>query len=303
MERTDYKKQVSLLLSVLPLVAKEKNFALHGVTAINMFYNNMPRLSVDIDLTYLPVTSRENSLAGISEALQLIALQINKTLPGIFAQHKKSEAKIIVSNSEATIKVEVNLVKRGCYSPPEIKTLCDKAQKEYDAFCEIQIVEKSHLYGGKICAALDRQHPRDLFDIQQMFKTQQIDENLKKGFLFYLLSSGRPVSELLFPNLTSMKQAFENQFTGMTQQKFTYSDFESARSFLIEKIHNSLSAADKNFLLKFEQGLPDWGLYDFSIFPAVQWKLLNIQLLKEQNPVKHRKICSTLEEKLGYINK
>lgn len=298
MKTPDYKKQVHLLLSILPFVAKEKSFALHGGTAINMFQANLPRLSVDIDLTWLPVEKRESSLEAIHAALKRIALSIEATLPHSYVQHKQKEAKLIVSNQEATIKVEVNTMKRGCYKPPDMKILCDKAQEEFDAFCEIQLVEKSHLFGGKICAALDRQHPRDLFDIHQLFKTQQFDGELKKGFLFYLVSSGRPVHEMLFPNLNDQKQAFENQFIGMTRQAFTYDDYEQTRVMLIEEIHASLTAADKQFLLRFEQGNPDWSLYDFSIFPAVQWKLLNIQKLKVKNRVKHNKMCETLKERL-----
>lgn len=296
----DYKKQVRLLLSVLPLVAKEKSLALHGGTAINMFLSDMPRLSVDIDLTYLPVDSRENSMAGIRAALQQIASTVNATLPGTHVQHRQKEAKLIVSNNEASVKVEVNVMKRGCFSPPVEMTLCDQAQREYDVFCEIQVVEKSHLYGGKICAALDRQHPRDLFDIQQMFKTMHFDDALKKGFIFYLVSAGRPVSELLFPNFSDQRLAFDNQFAGMTAHAFTYADYENIRMSLIDKIHGSLTSADKQFLLRFEQGIPDWSLYDFSIFPAVQWKLINIQLLKKQNPVKHQRLCDGFEKRLAY---
>jgi hypothetical protein len=179
-----------------------------------------------------------------------------------------------------------------------MKTLCDKAQEEFDAFCEIQVVEKSHLFGGKMCAALDRQHPRDLFDIQQLFKTQKFDDEMKKGFLFYLVSSGRPVHEMLFPNQIDKKKAFKNQFDGMTKEQFSYTDYENTRKLLIEKIHRSLTDADKHFMLKFEQGIPDWSLYDFSIFPAVQWKLLNIRKLKAKNPVKHNKMYEILRERL-----
>jgi predicted nucleotidyltransferase component of viral defense system len=298
MKSPDYKKQVQLLLSVLPLVAKEKCFALHGGTAINMFHSNMPRLSVDIDLTYLPVDNRVNSLTGINAALQRIASQIEESFPDTIAQHRQTDAKLIVSNKDAGIKVEANIIKRGCFSPPEMKLLCAEAQQEFDAFCDIQVVEKSHLFGGKICAALDRQHPRDLFDIQQLFKTQQFDDELKKGFIFYLVSSGRPVYEMLFPNLNDQKQAFENQFAGMTRHVFTYDDYTETRLLLIDKIHSSLTAADKQFLVSFEQGIPDWDLYDFSIFPAVQWKLLNIQHLKTQNPAKHQKMFKSFEERL-----
>lgn len=76
MNTRKYEKQVHLLLSVLPLVAKEKCFALHGGTAINLFHHNMPRLSVDIDLTYLPVEDRDTSIAHINKSLHRISQQI-----------------------------------------------------------------------------------------------------------------------------------------------------------------------------------------------------------------------------------
>jgi len=284
MKARDYEKQVTLLLSVLPVVANETCFALHGGTAINMFHSPLPCLSVDIDLTYLPVDNRINSMLGINAALKRIASRVETTLSGTKAQHRHADAKLLISNSEASIMVEVNTVKRGCFSAPEVKPLCVKAQQDFGAFCEMTVVNKAHLFGGKICAVLDRQHPRDLFDIQQIFKTHIFDSELKKGFIFYLLSSARPLSEMLFPNLTDQRQAFENQFFGMTKQQFSYADYEATRLILIEKIHSLLTFEDKQFLVQFEQGEPDWHLYDFSSFPAVQWKLLNINQLKAQNP-------------------
>lgn len=64
-----YKKQAELMLSVLPEVAKEQCFAMHGGTAINLFVRDMPRLSVDIDLTYVEIDSREVALLAINEGL------------------------------------------------------------------------------------------------------------------------------------------------------------------------------------------------------------------------------------------
>ncbi|TCQ91865.1 nucleotidyltransferase AbiEii toxin of type IV toxin-antitoxin system [Rahnella sp. JUb53] len=57
-----YYRQVQLLLQLLPFIAKHDCFALKGGTAINLFIRNFPRLSVDIDLVYLPVLDREESL-------------------------------------------------------------------------------------------------------------------------------------------------------------------------------------------------------------------------------------------------
>ncbi len=295
----DYRKQVNLLLSALPLVAKENSFALHGGTAINLFHHNMPRLSIDIDLTYLPVEDRDASMTNINKALDRIKERILNFLPDTTVQHRPKEAKLIVSKRGVSIKVEVNTIKRGCYSPAVTKILCENAQLAFNAFCEMQVVDSSHLYGGKMCAALDRQHPRDLFDIQRMFGYHPFDDELKKGFIFYLISSNRPVLEMLFPHLKNQQLVFENQFTGMTYEPFSYADFENTRERLIEAIHTSLTREDKNFLLSIENGTPEWGIYDFSNFPAIQWKLVNVKHFKTQNPVRHHQLISRLEAQLA----
>ena len=75
-----YQRQVSLLIKMLPCVATEDCFALKGGTAINLFIRDMPRLSVDIDLTYLPVSSREESLAAIDAAMKRIAQRVRTIL-------------------------------------------------------------------------------------------------------------------------------------------------------------------------------------------------------------------------------
>ena len=296
-----YKKQVSLLLSVLPIVAKEKCFALHGGTAINLFYRNMPRLSVDIDLTYLMVEDRITSLACISAALQRIKTEIESTLPRTFVKHNELQAKLFVQNPEANIKLEVNLIKRGCYTNSIERVLCEKAQKEFEAFCEIQVVDLPHVYGGKICAALDRQHPRDLFDVNYLLDKKSFNEKIKKGFIFYLISSNRPLVELLFPNFKDQKITFDNQFTGMTYEIYTYDDFEHTRSLLKKTIHASLTPEDMGFLLSIEKGEPDWSIYSFSEFPAVRWKIENIHRLKKENPKKFHKLWSDLEKEINSL--
>ncbi|MDX9943118.1 MAG: nucleotidyl transferase AbiEii/AbiGii toxin family protein [Bacteroidales bacterium] len=295
----NYKTQADLLLSILPIVGKENVFALHGGTAINLFHKNMPRLSVDIDLTYLPIEDRDTSLVNINIALNRIKQQIETIFPKTKVQHLNQDAKLIVSSKEASVKVEVNLIKRGCFSPPQKMELCEKAQQEFDAFCETMTVDHAHLFGGKICAALDRQHPRDLFDVHFLLQSPELSSKLIKGFIFYLVSSNRPIGEMLFPNQKDQRLVFENQFSGMTYEPFTYEDFENTRTLLIQKIHRSLSIEDKHFIMSIEEGNPDWGIYDFSSFPAVQWKLLNINQLKTQNPSKHREICRELETKLA----
>ena len=64
-----FRQQAALLIRTIPLVAAETCFALKGGTAINLFVRDMPRLSVDIDLTYLLVEDRPTSLANIDAAI------------------------------------------------------------------------------------------------------------------------------------------------------------------------------------------------------------------------------------------
>lgn len=196
---SSYKEQVNLLLKILPEVAKQKCFALHGGTAINLFIRDMPRLSVDIDLTYIPIEDRETSLANILVALKTIQTSIQKLFPDIRVNLKERLLKLQIYNNKALIKIEVNQINRGLLNDPVELQLSDKTQQEFDAFCTISVVPLEQLYGGKICAALDRQHPRDLFDTKYLLENEGFTDNIKKGFLLLLLSSKRPINEMLNP--------------------------------------------------------------------------------------------------------
>ncbi|MGJ8548373.1 nucleotidyl transferase AbiEii/AbiGii toxin family protein [Winogradskyella wichelsiae] len=283
----NYKHQVRLLLSVIPEVAKEKCFALHGGTAINLFVRDMSRLSVDIDLTYIPIENRTISFSHINNALGEIKKRLNTIFPNLLIEHQKDKLKLQISNKDALIKIEVNQGIRGLLGDTRTLVLCNKAQEDFDVFCSIQGVSFGQLYGGKIVAALDRQHPRDLFDVKDLLDNEGFTKEIKEGFIFTLLSSKRPIKEVLFPNLINQEQAFENQFMGMTERLFSYADFERTREKLIEDIQEELTESDKKFIVNFENTSPDWSVYDFEKFPAIQWKLQNLQSLKESNPEKH----------------
>lgn len=294
----NYKKQVSLLLNVLPEIAKENRFALHGGTAINLFVRNMPRLSVDIDLTYIPIEDRSTSFENINGALGNIKRRIEKTIPHSKVYHQKKFLKLQIANAEAQIKLEVNQGIRGLIDDPVKIILCNKAQEQFDVFCTIQGVSFGQLYGGKICAALDRQHPRDLFDVKYLLNNEGFTEEIKKGFLFSLFSSKRPILELLFPNYIDQHLVLKNQFEGMAIESFSYEEFEKTRDALFNVIHKKLSREDRNFILNFENATPNWNIYDFAKFPAIQWKLQNLEKLKNNNPDKHLRGINMLKEKL-----
>lgn len=295
---SSYKHQVSLLLQVLPEVAKESCFALHGGTAINLFIREMPRLSVDIDLTYIPIEDRSTSLKNIIEALGKLKTNIERVVPKVKITLKQKNLKLQVTTAKAQIKIEVNQINRGILGEVVKLPLCEKAQEEFDAFCAISVVSLGQLYGGKICAALDRQHPRDLFDVKYLLQNEGFTSDIKEGFVLCLLSSNRPLNEMLQPNLIDQQETMVNQFEGMSSETFTYKDFENSRVQLIDTIHQNLTDKDKEFLLSFNNATPDWSIYDFERFPAVQWKLQNLNMLKVKNLKKFHEFKASLEETL-----
>jgi predicted nucleotidyltransferase component of viral defense system len=284
-----YRKQVALLIKIMPNVYQIEEFAVHGGTAINMFHKNMPRYSVDIDLTYRPLKEREESLAEINMRLLELKRQIEKTVHGIKVTHKPNVWKLLGVKDGDTVKIEVNGTKRGVIGNIDVKSLCPKAQKEFNMSCLARIVPFTQLYGGKIAAALSRQHPRDLFDCKYM-DVESFD-TVKDGLVFCLISSDKPIIESLQPNLVNQEDALKNQFNGMSDIPFSYNDFENARKDLIEKVNGVLTDEDKDFLISFEQGEPEWSkcsVGNLSNYPSVKWKLQNILKLKETNPKKHK---------------
>ena len=284
-----YRKQVALLVKIMPSVYRLKEFAVHGGTAINMFHKDMPRYSVDIDLTYLPLKDREQSLQEINTRLLELKQYIEKTITGIQIIPKLNVWKLLCIKDGAMVKIEVNGTKRGVIGDIEVKSLCPKAQREFDMTCLARIVPFTQLYGGKIAAALSRQHPRDLFDYKLM-EVESFNE-IKDGLMFCLLGSDKPIIESLQPNLVNQQEVLDNQFEGMTDMSFTYNDFEETRRDLIEKVNRMLTDEDKEFLISFEQGEPEWnkcGIGNVHNYPSVKWKLQNILKLKETNPDKHK---------------
>jgi len=190
-----YRKQAALLIRTVPFVAAEKDFALKGGTAINLFVRDMPRLSVDIDLTYVPVADRATSLKAIDAGMKRIADAITKGMRGaqLNASQPKGETcttKLILRADDVQIKIEVTPVLRGCVYEPAVKRVSAKVEEQF-GFAEMPLVHFADLYAGKIMAALDRQHPRDLFDVRDLLANEGIDDMLRKAFIVYLLSHNR----------------------------------------------------------------------------------------------------------------
>jgi predicted nucleotidyltransferase component of viral defense system len=301
MSNNHYHKQVALLISVIPEIALDHRFALHGGTAINLFHRDMPRLSVDVDLTYIPIEDRETSFTNISVALTNIKSTIEKRLQGSRVEHKVELHKLLVSHNDAIIKIEVSQIVRGTLGAVTEKILCKKAQEKFDTFCSINIVPNGQLYGGKICAAMDRQHPRDIFDVKHLMQREGFTKEIKEGFLFRLLSSDRSIQDVLFPNLQDQRLAMSNQFAGMSEEDFSYEEYEFVRATMIKTVQASITAEDKLFILGFKDVIPDWSIYNFEAYPSIKWKLQNLEKIKASNPAKHKELYTLLKSKLDAI--
>ena len=298
-----FSNQVRLLISVLPFVAKEKCFALKGGTAINLFIRDMPRLSVDIDLAYLPIQDRETSLNEIDVAMKRIEKQITSTFSG--AEVSKSLLpstdkciRLTIKHNGTQIKIEVTPVIRGSINPTVVKSISFNTEAKYGTV-SMKLLSFEDLYGGKICAALDRQHPRDLFDVHYLLQNEGITEALKNTFIVYLLSHPRPIAELLAPRMKDIEALYEKEFVGMTTEAIRLDTLVQARLDLIRKIHEQLSDDDKAFILSVKSGEPKWELFaypDAKNLPALKWKLHN---LSQMSKVKRDKAIIKLENILN----
>ena len=302
MTKAEFKQRVELLLTILPYVAKEKCFALKGGTAINLFIRNFPRLSVDIDLTYLGDELRNEALSKTEEALYRIKSDLEDNLQPITVspssrENLPNDVKLFITKDDVQIKIEANPVIRGTLFPVEIKTLAPKTIDEFEVEVDMQLASIEDLYGGKIAAALDRQHPRDLFDIKLLYDNGGITESIKEGFLAYLLFHKRPPNEILKPTKKDQRSLFESEFEGMSEIPFSYNDFEETRDKLIQDINSSLTEENKKFLLSFFRGSPEWELFPYENakdLPAIKWKLLNIERMDSKKKEQQIKLLSDL---------
>ncbi|MGE8181986.1 nucleotidyl transferase AbiEii/AbiGii toxin family protein [Pseudomonas mandelii] len=276
-----YAAQVRLLVQVIPYVAAEHCFALKGGTAINLFVRDLPRLSVDIDLAYLPSSDRQQALTDVRLALRRIADAVGRGLPQVDAtvqSNRDDELRVLVRSPQAQIKVEVSPVLRGTVHQPVERDVVPLVEDDF-GFASISVVSLPDLYGGKICAALDRQHPRDLFDVMLMLREEGLTREIFEGFLVYLISHGRPIAELLSPRWKKLDGIFQAEFAGMTREPVTLEQLEATRAALLAAIQEQFTGQDAAFLLSLKRGEPDWALLNLpgvDQLPAVQWKLRNI---------------------------
>ena len=280
-------------------------FALKGGTAINLFIRDMPRLSVDLDLVFsdyrLP---RDQALARINEAILQSATRLKtrgfqtRTVTATGA----GETKLLVRRGDIEIKVEVNFVMRGTVQPVRNASLSPMAREALQADIEIPVTSLEDVYGGKLVAAMDRQHPRDLFDVMQLYAHEGITPAIRRAFVIYLASHNRPMHEVLFPVLRDISQDYERSFRGMTTDPVDLSALISVRERLVADLQRMLETNERRFLLSLVKATPEWKLLDIAHLkqlPALRWKLTNLDRLAKSSPKKFAEQANALERLIG----
>jgi len=304
MRDTVFFRQAELLLRILPLIHREEVFALKGGTAINFFVRELPRLSVDIDLTYLPINERGFALNDISHALIRVSKEVKRRIPGTRIVLKNirgtNALKGMVVNQEGiTVKTEPNLVLRGSVYPPEIRILSKSAQDLFELSVQSRTLSVDELYAGKVCAALDRQHPRDLFDVHFLVKNEGLTPKIRRAFIVYLISHPRPMIEILNPQAKDMRDIFEKEFKGMIAEDVTCENLDTTRNALVSMLRSELTTEERRFIVSVKESHPRWDLLaleGIENLPAVKWKLLNIG---KMDSLKHQKAVHKLRDYLG----
>jgi len=244
----------------------------------------MPRLSVDIDLTFIPVKPRDETLKDVTSSLSRISDKVKRLLHSCQIQKLKIKDtdytyKLIIRSQGNLVKIEPNLILRGSCYPPISKPFSKNAEDVFKMEMEILVLSFADLYGGKICAALDRQHPRDLFDIKLLSETKDLNKEIRQAFVIYLASHNRPMSELLSPNFQDFRQTYETEFKGMSSIEVSYQELVKIRKELPSEILSKLSRNEWKFLLSVKMGIPDFNLLsisDLENLPAIKWKVENI---------------------------
>lgn len=299
--KNEYQQQMQHVVYILPLIQHE-DFALKGGTAINLFFRDLPRLSIDIDLTYLPIEERDVSFKKIhtylSDVMKMLKskgyeCKSDKPLDG------KAETKLVAWKNEIQIKIEPNFTIRGAVNKPTKRIVTNAVVALFGNKIEANCLSFEDVFAGKICAALTRQHPRDLFDIRLLLDNEGISDNLKNVFIYYLISAPKPFFEVLMPRTHSIENLYRDKFSGMSQNEVSTAELEQSLHELIATLRDKFTEQDVMFLKSLLELKPRWDLTTIGYlqdYPSVKWRLLN---LKKMNSFKRTMEMKKLDEYLA----
>lgn len=303
----NYADTVRLLLAVAPDVFANDIFAMKGGTAINLFVQNMPRLSVDIDVTYLPwQTPRDEALQAINQELATIASRVSPlgVQTRLVRARDLGDTKLIVENEISQVKIEVNVVFRGSVLPVERRPLSAHTSDLFSVELDLPILAPDELYASKLVAALDRQHPRDLFDVWQLYEADGLSDCMVECFVIYLAGHNRPPHEVLFSNDKDIVNEYERAFVGMTEVDCSLQTLLNARARLRHELPQRLTPAHRRFLSGLVRAEPDWSLLQCphaADLPALRWKLSNLETFRTRRPADFAAQVEALENDLNRI--
>ena len=303
----DYLNTVRLLLKVAPVALGSEVFALKGGNAINLFVRDLPRLSVDLDLVYrMHSDARDVALATIQSEIAKMASELTAMEFGVEAAKNPQgdEVKLFVREGQYRIKVEINYVFRGTIRPVALSDLSPVVEDQFFTELTVPMLAMEELYGSKLVAAMDRQHPRDLFDVLGLYASVGLSEAVVECFICYLAGHNRPVHEVLFASEVDLESAYENEFQGMTSGPVALSDLIEVRRRLFAELPRALTSSHRNFLLSLVQAEPQWELMScshLSELPALKWKLRNLEQLKSSNPEKFAAQANELEARFSVL--
>ena len=300
-----YADTVRLLLAVAPEVFANDIFALKGGSAINLFVRDMPRLSVDIDVVYRPwQIPREEALAEVAGEVDAIAGRLANR--GIRSRKVATEdlddTKLLIEHQGSQVKVEVNVVFRGTVLPVERRALTVGTAEMFGAELELPVLATAELYGSKLVAAMDRQHPRDLFDVMQMFASDGLSDAMVECFVIYLAGHNRPIHEVLFGNDKDIADEYRNTFVGMTADPVSLDTLLATRARLRAELPKRLTGGQRQFLKGLARAQPDWTLLQCvhaTELPALRWKLANLETFRKRRPRDFESQAKELDTKLG----
>lgn len=299
-----YTDRVRLLVEILPVLAQEPGFALKGGTAINLFEHDLPRLSVDIDLAWLPVHDYVEDARLIAEALGRLADILRARPMKLQVQLSAGEGavtRLVASRGRARLQIETTPVMRGTVHPVRSMVVRPKVEEAF-GFASVQVLNFADLYAGKLAAALSRQHPRDLFDIGLLLEDERADSVLWRTFLVYLTCSPKPAWEMLAPRVPAdFAVTFDAHFKGMTAAPIEARTLLEIHERLLARVAGWLDEPSCAFLRAVEDEQSDFGLIGLPHavgLPAVRRKLHN---LAQRTAAKRTADRDQLEQTLARI--
>ena len=285
----DYQQAVQLLLRLVPTVFATDAFALKGGTAINLFLSPVSRLSVDLDLVFLPLgLSRGEALAAIGSELDGVRERAAATGLVVRAPGRLTgeDTLLLVSDGLTDVKIEVNRVFRGSVLPPLMVDLHPTAQEMFATHVTARLLTTAEVYAGKAVAALDRQHPRDLFDVWVRNHDDGYTSSDLDAFAVYLAGHNRPPHEILAGRDKPIEELYVTSLLGMTAGTIpSVAELRDTRRQLRRDVVERMSPQAKEFLTSFFGLSPTWDALPFDgleRLPALQWKLHNLNMFRSR---------------------